>query len=82
MGRIGRATGAEQKHSKLVSPETKIWLQGGHTKVVITRWSYQGSHNNKLAIVTFEPKTWMPFPGIGSTETFVVKVGHSPIIEK
>lgn len=84
---VSKKAGLEKQNINITScssqpPETKIWLQSGHTKVVITWWSYQGSHNNKVDIITFEPKVWMPFPGIGSTETFVVKLGHSPILEK
>ena len=36
--KIGRVTGAENRHNKLViTPPEKSWLQGGHSKVVITR---------------------------------------------
>ena len=34
--KIGRVTGTEYKHSKLVNPETKTWPQGGHNKEVVT----------------------------------------------
>lgn len=34
VGRIGGVAGEECKHNKLVPPETKIWLPGGHKKIV------------------------------------------------
>lgn len=34
-GKISKVMGTEQKHHMSVSPETKIWLQGGHNKVVM-----------------------------------------------
>ena len=51
MSKIGGVIGAENMHNKIVPPETKTWLQGGHNQVVITT----GSHNN-IVIQHYETK--------------------------
>lgn len=52
----------------------RTWLQGGQNKIVITRWSLKQAVLTRWSGQPFETKAWLPFPGTGRTERFIVKV--------